>query len=252
VDEESIEALERELPGLKALGRFARTLERIPWFSNLGEPLSAGARAAAETYAQRLGFPQADIAILVDWDDAAAAAESMDWQSEWWEAEELLRSDLTGRAMEILSEDALRFGMALIADKVSEPAREGMEQAAVIFDADDEASQNLAVGAAVQAAHGAALALLAAQDPQFEIETHAFTAKFQLFEFGRWPVAITGSSSICFRSAANQLQSSRDQQVCRNNGQHPFESLSKNRLRHTPQKACAEPGPGESEAKYGC
>lgn len=198
MDENELDDLERELPSLTALTRFAKTLDRIPWFANLGEPLSPGARAAGELYRDRLGFPEADIAILVDWDDAAAAAESLDWQSPWWEAEELLRSDLTARALESLSEEALRLGMTLIADKVSEPAREGMEQAAVIFDAEDEASQNLAVGAAVQAAHGAALALLAAQDPEFDIETHAFAAKFQLFEFGRWPVAITGSSFNLF------------------------------------------------------
>lgn len=198
MDENELDALERELPGLKALTRFSRSLDRLPWFANLGEPLSPGARAAAERYSDQMGFPHADIAILVDWDDAAAAAESLDWQSAWWEAEELLRAELTGRALDVLSEDALRIGMTLIADKVLEPAREGMEQAAVIFDADDEASQTLAVGSAVQAAHGAALALLAAQDPAFEIETHPFSAKFQLFEFGRWPVAITGSSFNLF------------------------------------------------------
>jgi len=198
MDDIELDDLERELPSLKVLTRFAKSLDRLPWFANLGEPLTPGACAAAEQYADQLGFPHADVAILVDWEDAAAAAESLDWQSEWWEAEELLRSDLTGRALEMLSEEALQIGMTLISDKVLEPAREGMEQAAVIFDADDEASRNLAVGAAVQAAHGAALVLLAGQDPEFEIETHAFAAKFQLFEFGRWPVAITGSSFNLF------------------------------------------------------
>ncbi len=198
MDDAELDDLERELPSLQVLTRFSRSLDRIPWFANLGEPLTPGARAAATLYADRLGFPHADIAILVDWEDAAAAAESLDWQSDWWEAEELLRSDLTARALETLSEDALRIGMTLIADKVSEPAREGMEQAAVIFDAEDEAARNLAVGAAVQAAHGAALVLLALQDPDFDDEAHAFAAKFQLFEFGRWPVAITGSSFNLF------------------------------------------------------
>ncbi len=198
MDDADLDALERELPALQALTRFARSLERIPWFANLGEPLSPGARAAATAYAEGLGFPHADIAILVDWEDAAAAAESLDWQSDWWEAEELLRSDLTARALETLSEEALQIGMTLIAGKVTDHAREGMEQAAVIFDADDEASRTLAVGAAVQAAHGAALVLLASQDPAFENETHPFAAKFQLFEFGRWPVAITGSSFNLF------------------------------------------------------
>jgi len=198
MDDNELEALERELPGLAILSRFARSLDRLPWFANLGEPLSPGGRAAATRYLDGLGFPEAEIAILIDWDDAAAAAESLDWQSPAWEAEELLRSDLTARALETLSEEALRIGVALIAERITGPAREGMEQAAVIFDMDDEAAKRLAVGAAVQTAHGAALALLAAGDPEFESETHPFAAKFQLFEFGRWPVGVAGSSFNLF------------------------------------------------------
>ena len=196
--EEEIEALERELPGLSALSRFARTLDRIPWFANLGEPLTPGARAAAAAYLDGLGFPQADVAILVDWEDAADAAESRDWHSPAWEAEELLRSDLTAAAMETMSEDALRIGMTLIAEKVSAAAKEAMEQAAFIWDVEDEASRTLAVGAAVQAAHGASLAIVAASDPSFSAEEHALAAKFRLFEFGRWPVGVTGSSFNLF------------------------------------------------------
>lgn len=198
MDDQELEDLERELPGLAALSRFARSLDRIPWFANLGEPLTPGARAAAERYLENLGFPGAGVAILVDWDDAAAAAETLDMHSPAWEAEELLRADLTARALDHLSEDALRIGMALISERITAPAQEGMEQAAVIFDMDDDAARTLAIGAAVQAAHGAALALLASTDPEFEADTHPFAAKFQLFEFGRWPVGVIGSSFNLF------------------------------------------------------
>ncbi|MHA7871528.1 MAG: hypothetical protein ACX939_04180 [Hyphococcus sp.] len=198
MDENDLEALERELPGLNALSRFARSLDRLPWFANLGEPLTPGARAAADQYLEALGFPDADIAILVDWEDAAAAAESLDWHSPAWEAEELQRADLTARALESMSEEALRIGMTLIADKVSAPAKEAMEQASFIWDVEDEASKTLAVGAAVQAAHGAALALIAAADPDFSAGEHPFAAKFRLFEFGRWPVGVAGSSFNLF------------------------------------------------------
>jgi hypothetical protein len=198
MDENELEDLERELPGLSVLSRFARSLSNIPWFANLGEPLTPGGKAVAGRYLEGLGFPDADVAILVDWEDAAAAAESLDWQSPAWEAEELLRADLTARALETMSEEALQIGMTLIADKVAASAKEAMEQAAFIWDMDDEPSRNLAVGAAVQAAHGAALALLAASDAEFEADTHPFAAKFQLFEFGRWPVGIVGSSFNLF------------------------------------------------------
>ena len=160
--------------------------------------MTPGARAAARTYAEGLGFPDAEVAILVDWEDAAAAAEPNDWNSPAWEAEELLRADLTTRALEVLSEDALKIAMAMIATRVAEPAREAMEQASFIWDVEDEAHQQLAVGAAVQAAHQAMLVLIAAIDPDFDASDHPFTAKFRLFEFGRWPVGVTGSSLNVF------------------------------------------------------
>ena len=198
MDDNELEELERELPGLAVLSRFSRSLGRLPWFANLGEPLTPGAKAAAEKYLDGLGFPHADVAILVDWEDAAAAAESLDWDSPAWEAEELQRADLTSRALEFMSEEALQIGMTLIAEKLSGPAKEAMEQASYIWDVEDEAAKTLAVGAAVQAAHGAALALIAASDPDFDVDAHAFSAKFQLFEFGRWPVGVTGVSFNLF------------------------------------------------------
>jgi hypothetical protein len=198
MDENDLDRLERELPSLTRIRRFAASLEAIPWFANLGEPMSKGARAAARLYADGLGFPDADIAILVDWEDAAAAAESADWNSPAWEAEELLRADLTARALRQLSEEALQIASTMIADQIAEPAREAMEEAASIWDVEDEALRQLAVGAAVQAAHQAMLVLVAAVDPDFDAEDHPFTAKFRLFEFGRWPVGVAGNSINVF------------------------------------------------------
>ena len=198
MDDRDLEALTRELPALSRIRRFAAALERIPWFANLGEPLTPGARAAARAYVDGLGFTDAGIAILVDWEDAAAAAETIDWNSPAWEAEELLRADLTSRALDVLSEDALRIAMTMIADRVSGPAQEAMEQASFIWDVEDEAPRRLAVGAAVEAAHKAALVLIAAADPAFDADDHPFTAKFRLFEFGRWPVGLIGSSFNLF------------------------------------------------------
>lgn len=198
MDDDDLEALERELPALTRLSRFARGLDGIPWFANLGEPLTPGGRAIAQAYADALGFPDAEMAILIDWQDAAVAAESRDWHSPAWEAEELLRADLTERALDLLSEEALTVAMTMIAERVGAPARDAMEQASVIWDVDEEAERQLAVGAAVQAAHQAALTLIAANDPSFDAENHPFAFKFKLFEFGRWPVGIVGTSFNVF------------------------------------------------------
>jgi len=198
MDDDDLEALERELPGLTRVGRFARSLAGIPWFANLGEPLTPGARAVAERYLDGLGFGDAEVAILVDWEDAADAAENLGWNSPAWEAEELLRADLTARALETLSEDALKFCMTMIGDQIAAPAKEAMEQASFIWDMDDAAARQLAVGAAVQSAHQTALTLIAAVDPEFEAENHPFASKFRLFEFGRWPVGVAGGSFNLF------------------------------------------------------
>ncbi|MEZ5927042.1 MAG: hypothetical protein R3C55_00965 [Parvularculaceae bacterium] len=198
MDDDDLEMLERELPALSRVSRFARGLVNIPWFANLGEPMTPGARASAQRYIDGLGFADAEIAILVDWQDAADAAENIDWHLPAWEAEELLRTDLTARALELLSEEALQLAMTLVAERVSEPAKEAMEQASYIWDMEDDGARQLAVGAAVQAAHQAALTLICATDPDFDAETHPFAAKFKLFEFGRWPVGIVGSSFNVF------------------------------------------------------
>ncbi len=199
ISPEDLEELEREAPQLSRLRRFSLSLDRIPWFTALGEPMDPEARTIADHYLDALGFPGSDIAILVDWEDAAAAAETLDWANPAWEAEELSRADLTARALEQISEDALQLGLAVVAEKAGEAAKETMEQEAAIWDVADDAARNLAVGGAVQACHNAALALLvAANDPEFDAEDHLFARKLALFEQGRWPVGVVGSSFNIF------------------------------------------------------
>ena len=198
MDDLELEDLERELPALSRMTRFAKGLDNIPWFANLGEPLSPGAKAIALQYTNGLGFPEADVAILVDWEDAADAAEHNDWNSPSWEAEELLRADLTSRALDLLSEEGYSVVTTLISEKVASYAKEAMEQAGFIWDVTDQGSKELAVGAAAQAAHAAGLVLLASHDPDFDADGHALSARFRLFEFGRWPISITGSSFNLF------------------------------------------------------
>ena len=200
MDEHEFETLAADLPGLTRVGRFVQSLDGIPWFANLGEPLTPGAQAAGRTYADGLGFPDAEIAIVPSWDDAAAAAEHLDWNSPSWEAEELLRSDVTHRAHEMMSEEALKFSLAAVADSVAEHAAAAVEEAAVLLDLADEEVRELAVGSAVQAAHQALLAIVTEADAEILMDqnTHPFAAKFQLFEFGRWPVGIAGRTLNLF------------------------------------------------------
>ena len=192
-------ALEREAPVLSRLRRFAEGLDRVPWFARLGEPPTDALREAAEGYLDRLGFPDAELSVLPDWPDAAEAAETHDWSSPAWEAEELARADLTALALTLMSEEALEAGLRVVAARAGEAARAAMEEEAAYWDVESEDARTLAVGAAAQVAHLAALALIgAAADPEREAGDSVFAWKLRLFTEGRWPVAVLGSTFSVF------------------------------------------------------
>ena len=193
IDPIELEALETELPSLIRLRRFALGLDRLPWFANVGTTASPGVRAAARGYMDALGFPQAELGLLIDWEEASGAAESADWDTAAWETEELMRAELTARALDTLTEDALRLGLAFVSSQASAAVKAAVEESAVLWDNFDEAAHRAAVGGAVQACHNAALLLAASEAaPDLADEPHAFSHKFQLFEFGRWPVGLAG------------------------------------------------------------
>ncbi|MGV6802231.1 MAG: hypothetical protein ACWA5L_09950 [bacterium] len=194
-----LEHLERELPALSRIRRFADNLEAINWFHRLGEAASSTESKLAQIYLDRLGFPDAELAILVDWEEAAGAAETMDWSNAAWEAEELSRSDLTIRAMDIVSQEALQLALTVVSERAGQFTKEAAIEQASLWDIAEEPLYNIAVGSAVQASCGAALALLAAEaDPEFAADQHLFAAKFALFEAGRWPLGVIGQSFNMF------------------------------------------------------
>lgn len=198
--------LEREVPVLASIKRYAQGLDHVPWFAGLGTPPTRQVRAAAQGYLDRLGFPDADLAIVADYDDAASVAETHDWASPAWEAEELLRADLTARALAAMSAEALEIGLRLVAQEAAAAARAGAAEQAALWDMADEAALNLAVGSAVQTCHALGLALCVsaleadAEDDETggDISDHAFTYKFRLFELGRWPVSLLGHTFNVF------------------------------------------------------
>ena len=62
-----------------------------------------------------------------------------------------------------------------------------MEGASDFWGVEDVELLNAAAGAALHAAHGAALSLVAGAD-----DDHPFRRKFALFTRGRWPIGIAG------------------------------------------------------------
>ena len=181
-----------EIPLLYKAKAFAESLNANTWFSRLGEPLDDRERDLARTYLDGLGFPEAEPALLSDWDEAAGAAESQDSGRMGWEAEEMLRTGLVSRALERLDEEAVTAALTLVAQKTGDTARDAVEEAAAMADVEDMALVHAAAGALAQAANGAALVVLAeAEDDE---PPHPFLARWRLFARGRWPVGLAGAT----------------------------------------------------------
>ena len=202
-----LQNLEAEMPILALLRNFTDRAMRVSWFEALGEPLSHTSAQDARMFIDGLGFPEAEIALLPDWQDAAAAAESLDFNSYAWEVEEQLRAALTQDALQVVSEEGLGVLLTHMAGSVQETAENCLEEALYYGDESTDIYGKLALGAVQQACHGGALAVagLAAQAlangteiTDDDIETHPLMLRFRLFEQGRWPVSLVGQSFNIF------------------------------------------------------
>ncbi len=187
LSDDDLDALEEEIPLLRGVRLFAEEAALLPWFAAVGEPLDREAKGLARDYLDGLGFPDAEPARVASWEDAADAAANTDFDTAQWEAEEQLRAGLATDALEAISEEGLAIALthvtAILGGRLGAAARE----AASFAEIDDEALMDAAAGAAVQAAHNAALALIAGAG-----EDHPFHRKFALFARGRWPIGVAG------------------------------------------------------------
>jgi hypothetical protein len=206
-DADSLLALESEIPLLSVLREFSNRAVRARWFAELGEPFDAPTGQVARAYLDTLGFPDADALQVSDWDDALDAAVSLDLNTQAWEAEEQLRAALMDEVLSAVSEEGLGVMLAHLAAQLAEPVPEMVDEALMMADEAPDAIRDLAVGAAQQAAHGAALALLAAavqaatyddMEAGEEALNHPLLLRYRLFELGRWPLALTGRTLNLF------------------------------------------------------
>ncbi|OUR78456.1 hypothetical protein A9Q83_07435 [Alphaproteobacteria bacterium 46_93_T64] len=182
-----------EYPTLRSVVRFNKLLPSVNWFRSVGLPMGAGTLDTAQEYVEMLGFPGTFVAPVENWEEAAYAAANPDWNSSWWETEEQMRVSLTSEALEILTEDDLTMALTHISATATPSIQNAAESLAEEQGIEDEELIRAAIGSAVQTCHQAALVLAAGQE-----DPHPFALKYKLFELGRWPIAITGSSFNIF------------------------------------------------------
>ncbi|USG61557.1 hypothetical protein NBZ79_01020 [Sneathiella marina] len=192
-DDEEEELDLDDYPTLVSVVRFNKLLPSISWFEEVGQPLTEESFAVARDYMNALGFPDAFVGEVEDWDDAAYAASNPDWNSDWWEAEEQLRMGLTTAALELISEEDLNAALTQISATASSVVTTAVEAITDDNGIEDQELIRAAVGSALQTCHQAALVLAAGEE-----DTHPFAIKYKLFEQGHWPIAITGNSFNIF------------------------------------------------------
>jgi hypothetical protein len=182
-----------EYQRLTQLAEFTQQLNDVPWFTRVGMALEPDEEDVAEAYLSAAGFPGAGIGLIESWNDAAQIAENPEWNSDWWEAEEQLRAGLVTDALETLDEtdvsNLLNHAAAAAAGAAGDAATEAALQAGF----EDEAFVMAAAGMATAASYTMGLIIAAAAD-----DDHPFALKFQLFEFGRCPVGVIGTTFSLF------------------------------------------------------
>ena len=181
-------------PALTLVSRFIAAAGAPFWFSAVGQDIRPALRRDAQEWLDALGFPDAVPIGLRDWTEAAEAAESTGIDDPAFEAEEQLRAALTSEAVDLVGEDAVTVARTHLGAELGPRIGEAAQNAIRIWGLDDMELANAAAGAGVQACHNAALLLLAGRAD----EMHAFALKYRLFERGRWPVALIGSSLHLF------------------------------------------------------
>lgn len=187
-----IEELIERQPAIALVRRFATGASGAPWFVRLGDALSPDDLNSARAYLDALGFTDATPARVGSWEDAIAAAESLDWDSEGWAREESMRAGLTAQALETLTPDEFEVVMSYIASTVAPQIKASADEVARLSDLEDPEILTAAVGAGIQATHGALLVLLAGE------EDHPFTHRYRLFLRGRWPMGVAGMTLNIF------------------------------------------------------
>ena len=192
-DDEEPELDDAEEGATRLLVRLGRLAASLPWFERLGAPLSDRDREFGLAYCNGLGFPDADLNRLTNWDEAADAAANADWDTDAWEAAEQLRAALTTEACERYGEDFVQNGVQDVTGYAAGHIQQALKQVTSHWAIDDEELVNAAAGSAIRSLHNAALVLLGAED-----ENHALSYEYRLFELGRWPVTLTGRSYHIF------------------------------------------------------
>jgi hypothetical protein len=179
-------------PLASLLGQLRGEIRVAAWFAALGESLTEGDRADADTYVTTLGLEALSLGQAHDWREAERVLKAPDWSHAWWDREEALRRRLLADAEARYRERELWTALTELTTDAGEIVHGKAAAAAARMGGAAKASIHVAAGAAAQAAYQLALARLAGD------AASPFESKFRLFAAGRWPLGVVGTTLILF------------------------------------------------------
>jgi len=183
--------------GLAPVRNLCARVARESWFAAVAEPLTLGEIDDAQCYLDGIGLSlDAPIQVtgVTGWDAASRLLQRPDWDRRWWEAEELLRTQLLQRAATSHGQSALIAALTEITVAANDIVHGAAAIAATRAGTADERLARVAAGAATQACYLGALATAAGATAT----GHPFQAKYRLFAAGRWPLTIADSYFYVF------------------------------------------------------
>jgi hypothetical protein len=185
----------RHAPGSleSSIHAFVEGLHHAPWFGALGEPLTPSEIADAEAHLGGLGFDGIVIEGITDWPDARTATLHPQRDNRWRDAAQREAKALRLDANSAHGAESVLSELSHVEEAATALMLELATAAALDRGIKDESLTGAAARAATEAAYQAALALAAGAPA-----SHPFRLKLNLFECGRWPLALIGNHFFLF------------------------------------------------------
>ncbi len=177
---------------LQMVHGIAQIVAKLDWFGSLGISLPSNVGADANAYLNALGFSDLGVAPILDWQEARTTLENRDWDTAWADAEQQTRAAVADDAIHLCGEDVVTAAVNFVSEQASRAADEALQGASGLLGGDPQ----LIEAATADARDMACQVLLVALAEQGA--DHPLALKFRLFEAGRWPVGVIGSSFNLF------------------------------------------------------
>tara|TARA_B100000686_G_scaffold342408_1_gene421507 strand:- start:15678 stop:16223 length:546 start_codon:yes stop_codon:yes gene_type:complete len=173
------------------LNDLTKIINKTKWFSNIGKDFNNDENHLILKYTN---FFDKNLKIrkIKNWEEAIKLLNSNSWSKEFWNKEEDERIKLDNLITKKYSNKILSKYLGKFTNDISNIIGKSNFKKLHIKDEKYDYYSRVAIGSAASCCHQVALAIIANQ------ENHFFTMKFELFQFGFWPLIISNNEFNIF------------------------------------------------------